>query len=255
MRDQSAATLHILPPRGFIRTKPRDPREDFPCIDIPLRRNNNLSISPFTMHIGLIGLGTMGANLARNAARNGATVSVYNRTTEKMNTFIEQYGHEGRFFGAETLEKFIASIPAPRSIILMVNAGAPVDAVITELIQAGLQAGDLLIDAGNSHFKDTERREAELKAHGIQWMGMGVSGGEEGALKGPSMMPGGPIEAYHRVEKLFTTMAAKDGKRGACITHVGERGAGHFVKMVHNGIEYGDMQLIAEAYQIGRAHV
>ncbi len=201
------------------------------------------------MTIGLIGLGTMGANIARNAARNGATVAVYNRTTEKTDTFIAAHGSEGKFLACKTTMELIAALPQPRSIILMVNAGAPVDAVIEELLPH-LSANDTIIDAGNSHFTDTERREKSLGDKGIHFIGMGVSGGEQGALLGPSMMPGGKHEAYDQLAPLFTKMAAKDGSGGKCITFVGSGGAGHFVKMVHNGIEYGDMQLIAESYYL-----
>ena len=204
------------------------------------------------MHIGLIGLGVMGANLARNAVRNGATVSVYNRTAEKTDAFLRSYGSEGHFVGTATLAEFVASLPAPRSIILMVNAGAPVDAVLAELCPL-LARGDAIIDAGNSHFADTERRERSLMEQGISFLGMGVSGGEEGALHGPSMMPGGSHDAFMRLEPLLRSMAAKDAARGRCLAFLGRGGSGHFVKMVHNGIEYGDMQLIAETYHVLRA--
>jgi 6-phosphogluconate dehydrogenase len=200
-------------------------------------------------NIGLIGLGTMGANLARNAARNGATVAVYNRTQEKTDAFIKAHGHEGRFTACHTLEGLVSSLPAPRSIIIMVNAGAPVDAVIGELTPL-LQAGDTIIDAGNSHFADTERRTKELALKSIEFLGMGVSGGEEGALLGPSMMPGGSRSTFERLSPLLQKMAAKDGGGGKCVSFIGSGGSGHFVKMVHNGIEYGDMQLIAEAYHL-----
>lgn len=207
------------------------------------------------MHIGLIGLGTMGASLARNAARNDATVAVFNRTGEKTDAFMAAHGSEGKFVACKTIADLIAALPAPRAIILMVNAGKPVDDVLEALLKPNansqlLQAGDVVIDAGNSHFSDTERREAALKEKDIHFMGMGVSGGEQGALLGPSMMPGGSREAYDRLLPLLTKMAEKDGSGGKCITYVGSGGAGHFVKMVHNGIEYGDMQLIAEAYHL-----
>jgi 6-phosphogluconate dehydrogenase len=202
------------------------------------------------MHsLGLIGLGTMGANLARNAARNGATVAVYNRTQEKTDLFIKHHGTEGNFVACHTLEGLVSALPAPRNIVLMVNAGAPVDAVIGELLPL-LSAGDAIIDAGNSHFTDTERRIVQLQQRQIHFLGMGVSGGEEGALNGPSMMPGGSREAYDRLEPLLKKMAAKDGSGGKCLAYIGGGGSGHFVKMVHNGIEYGDMQLIAEAYHL-----
>ncbi len=205
--------------------------------------------------IGLIGLGTMGANLARNAARNGATVAIYNRTSEKTDSFMEKFSSEGSFIPCKTIHDFLAALPAPRSIILMVNAGAPVDAVIEELLvddgaPQKLEANDIIIDAGNSLFTDSERRAKNLQEKGIYFLGMGVSGGEEGALLGPSMMPGGSREAFDRLRLLFEKMAAKDGSGGRCVSFIGSGGAGHFVKMVHNGIEYGDMQLIAEVYHI-----
>lgn len=208
-----------------------------------------------TQHIGLIGLGTMGANLARNAVRNGAVVAVYNRTGEKTDAFMEAYGSEGKFVACKTIDELLRALPSPRTIILMVNAGKPVDDVITELTThtSQLIPEDAIIDAGNSHYKDTERREKELKEKGIHFLGMGVSGGEEGALKGPSMMPGGSKETYERLLPLLLKMSAKDGNGGKCVTHVGRGGAGHFVKMVHNGIEYGDMQLIAESYHLLKA--
>lgn len=202
--------------------------------------------------IGLIGLGTMGANLARNAGRNGAVVAVYNRTGEKTDAFMQSHGSEGKFIACRTIDELLSALPSPRTIILMVNAGSPVDDVIKELTahSSSLIAQDAIIDAGNSHYKDTERREKELKEKGIHFLGMGVSGGEEGALLGPSMMPGGDRATYERLLPLLQKMSAKDGSGGKCVAHVGSGGAGHFVKMVHNGIEYGIMQLIAEAYDI-----
>ncbi len=199
--------------------------------------------------IGLIGLGTMGANLARNAARNGASVAVYNRTQEKTDTFMRAHAQEGEFVACHSLQDLVAALPSPRNIFLMVNAGASVDAVISDLLPL-LEAGDAIIDAGNSHCTDTERRIDSLKTKGVYFLGMGVSGGEEGALYGPSMMPGGSKEAYDRLEPLLKKMAAKDGSSGKCCTYIGGGGSGHFVKMVHNGIEYGDMQLIAETYHL-----
>ncbi len=203
------------------------------------------------MHIGVIGLGVMGGNLARNAARNGAAIAIYNRTTEKTDAFMRAHGTEGQFIACRTLEGLVSELPSPRTILLMVNAGIAVDAVLTELLPL-LQSGDTLIDGGNSHFADTERREKDLGSKGIAFLGIGVSGGEQGALWGPSIMPGGTKESYDRIAFLLTKMAAKDGAGGKCVTHVGAGGSGHFVKMVHNGIEYGDMQLIAEAYDLLR---
>ena len=207
------------------------------------------------LHIGLIGLGTMGANLARNAVRNGAVVAVYNRTVEKTDAFIQSHGSEGTFIACRTIDDLLTALPSPRTIILMVNAGKPVDDVIQELTASrlSLTAQDAIIDAGNSHYGDTERREKELREKGIHFLGMGVSGGEEGALLGPSMMPGGDRATYERLLPLFQKMSAKDGSGGKCVSLIGSGGAGHFVKMVHNGIEYGDMQLIAESYHLLKA--
>jgi len=197
---------------------------------------------------GLTGLAVMGQNLARNIAHKGFSISVHNRTASKTTEFIEKYGHEGSFAGSSSLAEFVQSIRRPRPIMIMVKAGAPVDAVIAELVPL-LDKGDIIIDGGNSYFTDTQRREKELKAKGLLFVGAGVSGGEEGALNGPSIMPGGDAEAYARIEPIFTKIAAQvDGE--PCCTHIGTDGAGHYVKMVHNGIEYADMQLIAEAYDI-----
>jgi len=200
---------------------------------------------------GLTGLAVMGANLARNVAHKGFSISVHNRTAAKTEEFVAEHGAEGAIVGTKTTAEFVASIRRPRAIMIMVKAGAPVDAVIEELVPL-LDKGDILIDGGNSYFTDTQRREKALKEKGILFMGAGVSGGEEGALNGPSIMPGGQPEAYARVAPIFTKIAAQvDGT--ACCTHIGSDGAGHYVKMVHNGIEYADMQLIAEAYDILRS--
>jgi 6-phosphogluconate dehydrogenase len=200
-------------------------------------------------HIAIIGLGTMGANLARNAARNGATVSVFNRTVEKTDAFMKEYAHEGNFIACHTLEELFASMEAPRAILLMVKAGDAVDEVIEELLPH-LEQGDMLIDGGNSFYRDTERREKALTTKGFHFIGMGVSGGEEGALHGPSMMPGGSKEAVDMLMPLLEKMAADDGNGGKCVTYIGPGGAGHFVKMVHNGIEYALMQILAETYDV-----
>jgi len=199
--------------------------------------------------LGVIGLGTMGANLARNAARNGAKVAVYNRTTDVMHDFVKEYGKEGMIVPCKSYEELMRSLDAPRAILLMVKAGGAVDAVIEDLLPH-LDEGDSIIDGGNSHYPDTERRTAELSEKGIRFLGMGVSGGEEGALLGPSMMPGGDITAWEDMKDLLENMAADDGLGGKCVSYIGEGGAGHFVKMVHNGIEYGIMQLIAESYDV-----
>ena len=198
--------------------------------------------------IGVLGLATMGANLARNAARKGFGVAVYNRHPARTDELVGEHGGEGRFLPAKTLADFAAAIAPPRPILVMVKAGKPVDDVITELLP-NLAPGDIVIDGGNSLYTDTNRRFHELKARGVRFVGMGVSGGEEGALNGPSMMPGGEREAYARIEPIVTRMAAVvEGV--PCVTYIGPEGAGHYVKMVHNGIEYADMQLIAEAYDL-----
>ncbi len=199
--------------------------------------------------LGVIGLGTMGANVARNAARNGVTVAVFNRTAEKVEAFLSVHGKEGAFVGCKSLRALCDALPKPRAILLMVSAGDAVDVVIEELLPL-LDSGDILIDGGNSHYRDTERRIERLKKTGIRFVGMGISGGEKGALLGPSMMPGGDEDAVKELLPLLSTMAADDGEGKPCIAYMGAGGAGHFVKMVHNGIEYGVMQLIAESYAI-----
>jgi 6-phosphogluconate dehydrogenase len=200
--------------------------------------------------IGVTGLAVMGANLARNIARRGVPIAVHNRTASKTKDFMSEYGSEGDFTACESLEEFVEALERPRRIIVMVKAGKPVDGVIADLVPL-LDKDDIIIDAGNSHYVDTRRREEELTAKGLRFIGTGVSGGEEGALLGPSIMPGGPREAYAEVEEIFTTIAAQvDGE--PCCVYVGPDGAGHYVKMVHNGIEYADMQLIAEAYDLLR---
>jgi 6-phosphogluconate dehydrogenase len=200
--------------------------------------------------IGVTGLAVMGANLARNIGRNGWSVAVHNRSPEKTRQFMADYAGEGDFTGTESNEEFVAALARPRKIIIMVKAGAPVDAVLSDLAPL-LDEGDILIDAGNSHFPDTERRTAEMEERGLRFLGIGVSGGEEGALLGPSIMPGGTREAYAEVEEVLTKIAAQvDGT--PCCTFVGPGGAGHYVKMVHNGIEYADIQLITEAYDLMR---
>ena len=198
--------------------------------------------------LGVTGLATMGANLARNAARHGFPVAVHNRTESRTRELLDRHGDEGELVGTSSTEEFVAALARPRRILVMVKAGPAVDAVLEEL--AGhLDEGDLLIDGGNSFFEDTVRREQAMAERGLRFLGTGVSGGEEGALHGPSIMPGGSPEAYGLVERLFTTIAAQvDGV--PCCRLVGPGGAGHYVKMVHNGIEYADMQLIAEAYDL-----
>ncbi len=200
--------------------------------------------------VGLVGLGVMGANLARNIESRGHEVCVYNRTTETMRRFLREHAEGHRFRGMETLEELAAALPSPRAIILMVNAGPPVDAVIDALLPF-LSPGDILVDGGNSNYQDTEARCARLSGKGIEYLGMGVSGGEEGALRGPSLMPGGSRQAYDHLEPVLRSIAA-EADTGPCVAYVGPGGAGHFIKMVHNGIEYADMQLIAEAYDMLR---
>jgi 6-phosphogluconate dehydrogenase len=198
--------------------------------------------------IGVTGLAVMGQNLARNIARHGFAVAVHNRSESRTKQLIERYGDEGDFTPATTVEEFVAALDRPRRIVLMVKAGKPVDAVIDELVPL-LDKDDILIDGGNSNFEDTRRRGAELAERGLHFLGTGVSGGEEGALLGPSIMPGGPAGAYDPVAPVLTTIAAQvDGT--PCCAHIGPDGAGHYVKMAHNGIEYADMQLIAEAYDL-----
>jgi 6-phosphogluconate dehydrogenase len=197
---------------------------------------------------GVTGLAVMGANLARNAARHGITVAVHNRTNAKTDEFVAEFGTEGRFVPAQSIAELVAAIKPPRAILIMVKAGKPVDDVIAETLPH-LEAGDILIDGGNSYFADTRRRTQEVEAKGFRYIGTGVSGGEEGALLGPSIMPGGTQEAYRLIEPILTQIAAQvDGQ--PCCTYIGADGAGHYVKMVHNGIEYADMQLIAEAYDV-----
>ncbi|WP_424493586.1 NADP-dependent phosphogluconate dehydrogenase [Salinimicrobium sp. GXAS 041] len=208
--------------------------------------------------IGLMGLGVMGKSLAVNLASKGVTVSVYNRHVENLEVdiarkFAEKHRENYHFSGFDDLKLFVESLESPRNILLMVNAGKAVDLVIESLLPM-LQKNDLIIDGGNSHYKDTARREKFLKEKGILFMGTGVSGGEEGALKGPSIMPGGSSEAYERVGDFLERIAAKDKQGNPCCAYVGPDGAGHFVKMVHNGIEYGEMQLIAEVYHFLRFH-
>ncbi len=200
-------------------------------------------------NIGLIGLAVMGQNLVLNMERNGYTVAVYNRTTATMTEFLEANPGK-KLVGAKTLEEFVTSLERPRKMIIMVKAGKPVDAVIDALLPL-LDQGDLVIDGGNSLFNDTDRRTEEVTQKGFLYMGTGVSGGEEGALWGPSIMPGGARASWEMMQPILEAISAKAAEDGApCVAYMGPRGAGHYVKMVHNGIEYGDMQLIAEAYDI-----
>ena len=200
--------------------------------------------------IGVTGLAVMGRNLARNLARHGHTVALHNRSEERTKSLVEQFGDEGDFIPAYSAQAFVDALERPRQVVIMVKAGAPTDAVIEEFAPL-LEPGDVIVDAGNAHFADTRRREAALREQGLHFVGTGVSGGEEGALLGPSIMPGGSAESYKSLGPLFEDISAKvDGE--PCCTHVGADGAGHFVKMVHNGIEYADMQLIAESFDLLR---
>ena len=201
--------------------------------------------------IGLVGLAVMGENLVMNMESKGFTVAVYNRTTEKVANFVEGRAKGRNIIGAYSLGELVDSLKKPRKIMMMVKAGQAVDSLIDQLLPY-LEDGDILIDGGNSHFPDTIRRTAYVESKGLLYIGTGVSGGEEGALKGPSMMPGGSPAAWPYVRSIFQAICAKVEDGSPCCDWVGENGAGHFVKMVHNGIEYGDMQLICEAYQLMR---
>ncbi|WP_342319711.1 NADP-dependent phosphogluconate dehydrogenase [Corynebacterium mayonis] len=200
--------------------------------------------------IGVVGMAVMGSNLARNFASKGHTVALYNRSPQRTRDVIEQYGSEGNFIASETIEDFVASLKRPRRAVIMVQAGAATDAVIGQLAEQ-MEEGDIIIDGGNALYTDTIRREREMSARGLNFVGAGISGGEEGALNGPSIMPGGPAETWDALGPLLEDISAKvDGE--PCVTHIGPDGAGHFVKMVHNGIEYADMQVISEAYHLLR---
>ncbi len=201
-------------------------------------------------NIGVVGMAVMGSNLARNlASREGNKVAIYNRTYARTEELVNEHPEAG-FIASEKIEDFVASLQKPRTAIIMVKAGAGTDAVINEL-SALFEPGDIIVDGGNALFTDTIRREQEQSAKGIHFVGTGISGGEEGALKGPSIMPGGSVESYKTLGPILESIAAVvDGV--PCVTHIGTDGAGHFVKMVHNGIEYADMQLIAEAYDLLR---
>ena len=204
-----------------------------------------------TCDIGLIGLAVMGENLALNIASRGFSIAVYNRTTSVTDAFTAGRGNQPNVVGCHTLQDLVAALKPPRKVMMMVKAGPAVDELIKTLLPL-LAAGDVIIDGGNTLFSDTERRTKEVEAAGLLYIGTGVSGGEEGALKGPSLMPGGSKAAWPLVQPIFQAIAAKVGPKGdiPCCDWVGPRGAGHYVKMVHNGIEYGDMQLICEAYSL-----
>ncbi|KAB1657964.1 NADP-dependent phosphogluconate dehydrogenase [Pseudoclavibacter chungangensis] len=205
-----------------------------------------------TANIGVVGLAVMGSNLARNlASREGNTVAVYNRSPGRTRDLVAEHPEAG-FVPSESVADFAASLSRPRTAIIMVQAGAATDAVISQLVEA-FEPGDIIVDGGNALFTDTIRREADIRPTGIHFVGTGISGGEEGALNGPSIMPGGTAESYETLGPILESIAARAPEDGApCVTHIGTDGAGHFVKMVHNGIEYADMQLIAEAYDLLR---
>ncbi|MFG6199367.1 NADP-dependent phosphogluconate dehydrogenase [Nonomuraea sp. JJY05] len=200
--------------------------------------------------IGVTGLATMGRNLARNLARHGYAVAVHNRTYGRTQQLVKEFGGEGTFVPSEDLAAFVASLKRPRRAIIMVKAGAGTDAVIDQLADL-MEPGDMIVDGGNAHFDDTRRREAALRERGLHFVGTGISGGEEGALNGPSIMPGGSKESWEALGPILQDISAKVEGVPCCV-HVGPDGAGHFVKMVHNGIEYSDMQLIAESYDLLR---
>ncbi len=202
-----------------------------------------------TADIGLIGLAVMGENLVLNMESRGYTVAVFNRSVDKVDAFMKGRGAGKKFIGAKTPQEFVASLKRPRKVMLLVKAGDAVDQTIASVAPL-LEPGDIIIDGGNTHFPDTNRRMAEANAKGLLYIGTGVSGGEEGALKGPSIMPGGDAAAWPHVKEIFQSIAAKVDGGVPCCDWVGPQGAGHFVKMVHNGIEYGDMQLICESYHL-----
>ncbi|TRY17828.1 NADP-dependent phosphogluconate dehydrogenase [Tessaracoccus rhinocerotis] len=205
---------------------------------------------PASADIGIVGIGVMGTSLARNLARHGHAVAAYDLSDEHVAKLVTNYGHEGTFVPTATLPEFVAALRSPRVAIILVPAGNPTDSTVASLEEA-MEPGDIIIDSGNTLFTDTQERAAALAETGIHFVGMGISGGEEGALTGPSMMPGGSRESYERIGPMLESIAAQvDGE--PCCTHIGPDGAGHFVKTVHNGIEYADMQLIAEAYDLMR---
>ena len=200
--------------------------------------------------IGVTGLAVMGSNIARNFARHGYTVALHNRSVAKTDALLAEHGSDGSFVRSETIEEFIAALEKPRRVLIMVKAGAATDAVINDLADA-MDPGDIIIDGGNALYTDTIRREKAIRERGLHFVGAGISGGEEGALNGPSIMPGGPVQSYESLGPILEEISAHvDGV--PCCAHIGADGAGHFVKMVHNGIEYSDMQLIGEAYQLLR---
>lgn len=220
-------------------------------MDIPAQPSERWSdMTQAVANIGVVGLAAMGASLSRNLARHGNTVAVFNRHYSRTQTLISEHGDEGTFVPAQSLEEFVGSLVKPRTAIIMVKAGGPTDDMIDALADL-MEPGDIIVDAGNAYFKDTIRREKAIRARGLHFVGCGVSGGEEGALLGPSMMPGGTDESWNTLGPILKSIAAQ-AEGEPCVTHIGTDGAGHFVKMVHNGIEYADMQLIAESYDLMR---
>ena len=200
--------------------------------------------------IGVTGLSTMGRNLARNLARHGHTVALHNRTQSRTTELVTEFGSEGAFLPSTALSDFVGSLRRPRTVVILVKAGPPTETVIDDLAKL-MEPGDIIVDGGNAHFLDTRRREAALREQGLHFVGAGISGGEEGALHGPSIMVGGSAASYESLGPILRTIAAQVDDEPCC-AHLGTDGAGHFVKMVHNGIEYSDMQLIAEAYDLLR---
>ncbi|GAB35352.1 NADP-dependent phosphogluconate dehydrogenase [Gordonia otitidis] len=212
--------------------------------------NSATSSASSKAQIGVTGLAVMGSNIARNFAHHGYTVALHNRSIAKTDALIDEHGGEGDFIRTETMQEFVDALEKPRRVLIMVKAGDPTDAVISELADV-MEEGDIIIDGGNSLYTDTIRREAAMAKRGLNFIGAGISGGEEGALNGPSIMPGGPAVSYESVGPMLEKISAHvDGE--PCCTHIGPDGSGHFVKMVHNGIEYADMQLIGEAYDLMR---
>src|SRR3954451_1855767 len=211
--------------------------------------SGRVSTAAGVAQFGVIGLGVMGQNLALNVQDHGSSVAVWNLEPEWVDRFVQQ--NAGRAItGTKSLEDFASALQRPRRILMMIKAGDPVDQMLAK-IAPYLEPGDIIIDGGNSWFKDTQRREAEMRGKNLNFFGMGVSGGEEGARHGPSLMPGGDAGSYEHMRPILESVAART-ETGPCVTYVGPDGAGHFVKMVHNGIEYGDMELIAEAYNLLR---
>lgn len=251
---------HFMPPNllesQFATLEPINEGIKTSIADTPAQMIEKIIKELKKKEFGLIGLGVMGKSLARNLGSRGFKLALYNRFVKDLEEniamkAIEEYEELSEAAGFQELKQFVESLNSPRKIFLMVNAGNVTDMVIDELIPL-LDKGDVIIDGGNSHFKDTEKRIHHLSQKGIYFIGTGVSGGEEGALKGPSIMPSGPKEAYEVIAPYLTAIAAKDKKGNSCCTYIGDGGAGHFVKMVHNGIEYAEMQLIAEMYGIMR---